>query len=84
MRNSPASGVLSAAPRRLSIPFDSTRLRGMTPSERRVALARLASLLLEAADIAIEERQPAELTATRLSELHLPLDWTKQRRLLTN
>ena len=28
----------------------------MTPSERRVALARLASLLLEAADIAIEER----------------------------
>jgi len=28
----------------------------MTPSERRVALARLASLTLEAADIAIEER----------------------------
>jgi hypothetical protein len=28
----------------------------MTASERRVALARLASLLLEAADIAIEER----------------------------
>ena len=56
MRNSPASGVLSAALRQLSIPFDSTGLRGMTPSERRVALARLASLLLEAADIAIEER----------------------------
>jgi hypothetical protein len=28
----------------------------MTASERRVSLARLASLLLEAADIAIEER----------------------------
>jgi len=28
----------------------------MTASERRVALARLASLLLEAADISIEER----------------------------
>jgi hypothetical protein len=28
----------------------------MTPSERRVALARLASVLLEAADIAVEER----------------------------
>ena len=56
MRNSPASGVLSAALRQLSIPFDSTGLRGMTPSERRVALARLASVLLEAADIAIEER----------------------------
>ena len=57
MRNSPASGVLSAAPRQLSIPFDSTGLRGMTPSERRVALARLASVLLEAADIAVEERE---------------------------
>ena len=56
MRNSPTSGELSAAPRQLSIPFDSIGLRGMTPSERRVALARLASLLLEAADIAIEER----------------------------
>ena len=55
MRNSPASGVLSAALRQLSIPFDSTGLRGMTPSERRVALARLASLLLEAADITVEE-----------------------------
>ena len=56
MRNSPTSGVLSVAPRQLSIPFDSTGLGGMTPLERRVALARLASLLLEAADIAIEER----------------------------
>ena len=56
MRNSLASGVLPAAPRQLSIPFDSTGLRGMTPSERRVALARLAGLLLEAADIAVEER----------------------------
>ena len=56
LRNSPALGVLSAAPRQLSIPFDSTGLRGMTPSERRVALARLASLLMEAADIAVEER----------------------------
>jgi len=42
--------------RQLSIPFDSTGLREMTASERRVALARLASLLLEAADISIEER----------------------------
>ena len=56
MRNSPALGMLSTGPRQLSIPFDSTGLRGMTPSERRVALARLASVLLEAADIAVEER----------------------------
>src|SRR5438552_3891 len=41
-------GVLSATPRQLSIPFDSTELRGIAPSEHRVALARLASLLLEA------------------------------------
>ncbi len=60
MRNSPASGVLSPAPRQLSIPFDSTGLRGMIPSERRVALARLASLLLEAADIAVEERDDGQ------------------------
>ena len=56
MRNSSAPAVLSAAPRQLSIAFDSARFRGMTPSERRVAVARLASLLLEAANIAAEER----------------------------
>ena len=56
MKNSPAPAVLSAAPRQLSIPFDSPGLRGMTSSERRIAVARLASLLLEAAHIAAEER----------------------------
>ena len=56
MKNSPAPAVLSAAPRQLSIAFDSARLRGMTPSERRVALVRLASLLLETAGMAGEER----------------------------
>jgi hypothetical protein len=56
VRNSPAPGMLSAARRQLSMPFDSTALRGMTPSERQVALAGLASLLLEAANSAAEER----------------------------
>ena len=56
MRNSSAPVVLSAAPRQLSVAFDSARLRGMTPAERRVAVSRLASLLLEAANIAAEER----------------------------
>jgi hypothetical protein len=56
MRNSPVLGMLSTGPRQLSIPFDSTGLRGMTASERQVALARLASLLLEAANIVAEER----------------------------
>lgn len=56
MRNSPALGMLSTGPRQLSIPFDSTGLRGMTASERQVAFAWLASLLLEAANIVAEER----------------------------
>jgi len=56
MRNSSAPVVLSAAPRQLSVAFDSARLRGMTPAERRVAVSRLASLLLEAANIAAEGR----------------------------
>ena len=55
MKNLPAPAVLSTAPRQLSISFDSARLRGMSPSERRAALAQLAGLLLEAANIAAEE-----------------------------
>jgi hypothetical protein len=55
MKNSPVPAVVSAAPRQLSILFDSARLRGMSPSDRRAALARLANLLLEAANIAAEE-----------------------------
>jgi hypothetical protein len=30
----------------------------------------------------LKGRQPVELTATRLTELDLPLDWTEQHRLL--
>ena len=60
MRNSSATAVLSVAPRQLSIAFDSARLRGMTFSERRIAVARLASLLLEAANIAAEELEDAQ------------------------
>ena len=55
MRNSPASGVLSVASRQLSIPLDSAMLRGMSPSERRAAVTQLASVLLEAANVAAEE-----------------------------
>lgn len=54
MKNSPAPAVLSL-PRQLSIPFDSARLRGMSLSERRAAVTRLANLLLEAANVAAEE-----------------------------
>jgi hypothetical protein len=51
---------LPAAPRQLSIRFDSRELRGISASDRRVALARLTRLLSEAAGIATEERDDDE------------------------
>ena len=48
---------------------------------RLVNLAFLSPQLVEAI---LQGRQPAELTATRLTELDLPLDWTEQRRLLAS
>ena len=48
--------ALPAAPHQLSIPFASRELRGISASDRRIALARLAQLLLEAAGVAAEER----------------------------
>jgi hypothetical protein len=44
------------APQQLSIVFDSARLRGMTPTQRRIALAKLASLLLAVTNAAAGER----------------------------
>jgi hypothetical protein len=52
----PPSALLSVGPRQLLIPFESARLRGMTAAERRISRARLASLLLQAAGIAVGER----------------------------
>ena len=46
---------------------------------RLVDLAFLSSELVEAI---LHGRHSVELTATRLTELDLPLDWTEQRRLL--
>jgi site-specific DNA recombinase len=48
---------------------------------RLVALVFLSPDLVEAI---LQGRQPVELTATRLTELDLPSDWTEQRRLLAN
>ena len=56
MRNLPTLAESSAIARQLSIPFDSARLRGASPSERSTVVARLASLLLEAAGVAAGER----------------------------
>jgi hypothetical protein len=47
---------------------------------RLVGLAFLSPQLVEAI---LHGRQPAELTATRLTELDLPLNWAEQHRLLT-
>lgn len=60
MRNLPTSTLPSPALRQLSMPFDSKRLRGMSPSERRTALVGLAGLLLEAAGVAVGEHDDDE------------------------
>jgi site-specific DNA recombinase len=46
-----------------------------------VNLAFLSPQLVEAI---VQGRQPIALTATRLTELDLPLDWSEQRRLLAS
>jgi DNA invertase Pin-like site-specific DNA recombinase len=48
---------------------------------RLVGLAFLSPQLVEAI---LQGRQPVELTATRLTELDLPLDWTEQHKLLAS
>ena len=48
---------------------------------RLVGLAFLSPQLIEAI---LQGRQPAALTATRLTELDLPLDWTEQHKLLAS
>ena len=45
-------------------------------------LVDLAFLSPELVESILNGRQPVELTATRLTELDLPLDWTDQRSLL--
>jgi hypothetical protein len=42
------------------MPFDSAKLRGMTPAERRISLARVASLLIEAAGVTARESDDVE------------------------
>jgi len=47
-------------------------------------LVDLAFLSPELVEVILHGRQPVELTATRLTELDLPLDWTDQRSLLAS
>ena len=60
MRKRPAPTQSSTVPRQLSTVLDSVRLRNMSPSERSAVLARLASLLLEAAGVAAGEHDDDE------------------------
>ena len=60
MKTPPTSMPASSARGSSCMPFDSGSLRGMSPSERRTALARLTRLLLEAAGVAAEERDDDE------------------------
>jgi site-specific DNA recombinase len=47
-------------------------------------LVDLAFLSPQLVDVILQGRQPIVLTATRLTELDLPLDWAEQRRLLVS
>jgi hypothetical protein len=60
MRNLPPPALPSLAPHQLNMRFDSTRLRGMSASERRTALTRLANLLWEAAGVGAGEHDDDE------------------------
>jgi hypothetical protein len=56
MTTRPKAAPPTGLPRQLSMPLDSVRLRGMSPSQRAIVVARLASLLMEAAGIVAGER----------------------------
>ena len=47
-------------------------------------LVDVAFLSPELVEAILQGRQPVELTATRLTELDLPLDWTEQHKLLAS
>ncbi|HEY6257631.1 MAG TPA: hypothetical protein VIY51_17755 [Xanthobacteraceae bacterium] len=59
MRNLPLP-ALPSRPRQLSMALDSASLRGISPSERRTALAQLALILMEAAGVETGERSDDE------------------------
>ena len=65
-------------------PFDRTHDADRFPelADQEFHLANLAFLSPQLVEAILQGRQPVELTATRLTELDLPLDWTKQRGLL--
>ncbi|MDP4024947.1 hypothetical protein Q8W71_20160 [Methylobacterium sp. NEAU 140] len=55
MRNPPRSTRPPPAPRQLFLSFDAPRLRGLSLAQRRLVLARLAGLMLEATGLPAPE-----------------------------
>ena len=70
----------------------SGRARSLQDLAKRDAISRryirrlvdLSFLSPELVLVILQGRQPVELTATRLTELDLPLDWAEQRKLLAS
>ena len=56
MRNLRIPALPPTTPRQLRMALDSVSVQGMSPSERRTALAQLTLLLMEAAGVAAGER----------------------------
>ena len=56
MANLPRPAPPSTTPRQLSMALDPARLRGMSAAEHATAVARLASLLMEAAGLVAGKR----------------------------
>lgn len=56
MKALPPPTLLPVPARQLSMPLDSLNLRGMSPPERRLVVARLATLLMATAGVATGER----------------------------
>ena len=65
----------------LAFIVDHPRLTSRRYIRRLIGLAFLSPELIEAI---LQGRQSVELTATRLTELDLPLDWTEQHKLLAS
>jgi site-specific DNA recombinase len=77
----------------LTVPFEELaagRARSLRELAERDGITRryvrrlvdLAFLSPELVEAILQGRQPVELTATRLTEFDLPLDWADQRSLL--
>jgi len=56
----------------------------VSPAAMSVVLSTSPFLSPQLVDAILQGRQPVDLTATRRTELDLPLEWTEQHRLLAS